>query len=53
MQEKKIDYWVALSILKDRIPKTHWKKLSKELDKRLSKDAQKGISMLGRFGHFV
>jgi len=52
MCEKKIDYWFALSILKSEIKSRDWKKMSRGLDDRLSKDTQKGISMLGRFGHF-
>jgi len=52
MQEKKVDYWFALSILKSQIESRDWKKMSRGLDGRISKDAQKGISMLGRFGHF-
>jgi len=52
MQEKKIDYWFALSLLRGEIESGDWGKLSKELDERLSKDAQKGISMMDRFGHF-
>ena len=52
MQEKKIDYWTALCILNSQIPNGCWKKMSRGLDERLSKDAQKGVSMLGRFGHF-
>jgi len=52
MQEKKIDYWFALSLLRSEIKSKDWEKMSRGLDERLSKDAQKGISMLGRFGHF-
>jgi hypothetical protein len=52
MQKNKIDYWTALSALKRRIESDEWKKMSIGLDERLSKDSQKGISMLGRFGHF-
>lgn len=52
MKEKKIDYWMALSILKNKISKNDFNKLSVGLDERLPKDTQKGISMLGRFGHF-
>ena len=53
MQEKKIDYWFALSLLKSQIPNGCWENMSRGLDEKLSKDAQKGISMLERFGHFV
>ena len=53
MQEKKIDYWFALSLLKSQIPNRDWKLLEGELEERLSKDAQTGIYMLERFGHFV
>ena len=52
MQEKKIDYWFALSLLKSQIPNGCWEKMSRGLDERISKDSQKGISMMGRFGHF-
>ena len=52
MREKKIDYWFALSLLKSQIPNGYWKKMSRGLDERISKDSQKGISMMGRFGHF-
>jgi len=52
MQEKNVNYWFALSLLRGKIKSEDWEKLSKELDDRLSKDSQKGISMLGRFGHF-
>jgi len=52
MREKKIDYWVALCMLKDRIKSRDWEKMSRGLDDRLSKDTQKGISVLRRFGHF-
>jgi hypothetical protein len=53
MQKNKIDYWTALSALKSRIESDDWKKMSIGLDDRLSKDAQKGYSILARFGHFV
>ena len=52
MQEKKIDYWVALSILKSQIPNGCWEKMSRGLDEKLSKDAQKGVSMLDKFRYF-
>jgi hypothetical protein len=52
MQEKKIDYWSALCILKSEISRSDFENLEGELEKRLSQDAQKGVSMLGRFGHF-
>ena len=52
MQEKKIDYWVALSLLKSQISNGCWKKMSRGLDERLSKDEQKGYSTLGQFGLF-
>ena len=52
MQEKKIDYWTALSILKSQIPNGYWKRMSRGLDERLSKDAQKGVSMLDKFRYF-
>ena len=52
MCDKKIDYWTALVILKNNIGKNDFNKLSVGLDERLPKDAQKGISMLGRFGQF-
>ena len=52
MQKNKIDYWTALSALKRRIESDEWNKMSIGLDGRLSKDSQKGASMLGRFGHF-
>jgi len=52
MQEKEIDYWFALSLLRSEIKSKDWEKMSRGLDERLSKDTQKGISMLGRFGHF-
>ena len=52
MQKNKIDYWTALSALKSRIESDDWKKMSIGLDDRLSKDAQKGYSILARFGHF-
>jgi len=52
MKEKKVDYWFALSILKSHIESEDWEMMSIGLDANLSKDSQKGISMLGRFGHF-
>ena len=52
MQEKNVDYWFALSILKSEIKSEDWKLLEGELDERISKDSQKGISMMDRFGHF-
>ena len=52
MVDKKIDYWTALCILKSEISKSDFEKLEVELDKRLDKDTQKGISMMGRFGNF-
>ena len=52
MQKNKIDYWTALSILKSRIESDDWKKMSIGLDERLSKDAQKGVSMLDKFKYF-
>ena len=52
IQKNKIDYWTALSALKSQIPNGYWKKMSRGLDERISKDSQKGISMMGRFGHF-
>ncbi len=52
MQEKKLDYWIALSLLKSEISTRDFKKLEGELDKRISKDAQKGVSMLNRFKVF-
>lgn len=52
MQEKKIDYWTALCILKSEISKSDFEKLEGELDKRLSQDAQKGYSTLDQFGFF-
>ncbi len=52
MQEKKIDYWTALVILKSEISASDLEKLEGDLDKRLPKDSQKGISMMNRFRHF-
>jgi len=52
MQEEKVDYWFALSLLKSEIKRGDWEKMSRGLDERISKDAQKGISMMDRFGHF-
>jgi hypothetical protein len=52
MLEKKIDYWTALLILKSRIDSEELVVMSKGIDSHISKDAQKGLSMLGRFGHF-
>ena len=52
MQEKKLDYWITLSILKSEISTHDFKKREGELEKRISKDAQKGISMLNRFKAF-
>ena len=52
MHEKKLDYWIALSLLKSEILTRDFKKLEGELEKRISKDAQKGISMLDRFKVF-
>jgi hypothetical protein len=51
-QKDKIDYWMALLILKSQIPNGYWKRMSRGLDEILTKDAQKGVSMLVRFGHF-
>jgi len=52
MQEKKIDYWTALSLLKSQISNGCWEKMSRGLDERLSKDAQKGYFTLDQFGLF-
>ena len=52
MQEKKIDYWFALSLLKSQIKGRDWKLLEGELNERLSKDTQKGVSMLDKFRIF-
>jgi hypothetical protein len=53
MSEKKVDYWTALCLLKkDLEGSKDWKLLSKMLDENLSREAQKGCSMLGRFGFF-
>jgi hypothetical protein len=52
MQEKKIDYWTALSLLKSQISNGCWEKMSRGLDVKLSKDAQKGYLTLDQFGLF-
>jgi hypothetical protein len=53
MSEKKVDYCTALCLLKkDLSGNEDWKLLSKMLDENLSREAQKGCSMLGRFGFF-
>jgi len=52
MIENQMDYWSALCIVKSKIDPKEWSELSKGIDDSLDKDAQKGISMLGRFGHF-
>ena len=52
MQKNKIDYWTALCSIKSKIDSEEWVVMSKGIDERLSQDAQKGASMLGRFGHF-
>ena len=52
MQKNKIDYWTALCFIKSKIDSEEWVVMSKGIDERLSQDAQKGASMLGRFGHF-
>jgi len=61
MLENKVDYYFALFLNKEAIDK-EINKLKKnlekmesilvEIDANLSKDSQKGISMMGRFGHF-
>jgi hypothetical protein len=53
MSEKKVDYCTALCLLKkDLSGNEDWEVLSKVLDENLSREAQKGCSMLGRFGFF-
>jgi hypothetical protein len=52
MCEKKVDYWTALFLLKSELESGDWKLLSKELDENLSKDAQRSIPILSRFGAF-
>jgi len=61
MLKKKVNYYVALSLNRGAIEKElnkrkkHLEKMENfitELDANISKDAQKGISMMNRFGHF-
>ena len=50
MQEKKIDYWMALCLLKRKIDSKDWNMLSKEIDDRIDNETQRGAVMLSRFG---
>jgi hypothetical protein len=52
MRKNQMDYWSALCVVKSEIDSKEWVVMSKGIDERLSQDAQKGASMLGRFGHF-
>jgi hypothetical protein len=53
MVEKNVDYWMALCILKSELESgKYWELLSKGLDENLSKDAQRSIPILSRFGAF-
>lgn len=52
MEEKNLDYFGALCLLKDSLDKKEWNKLSKGIDERLSKEAQKGLRMLDKLKIF-